>query len=341
MAITINGSTGITSSEIADGTITTDDISSSDVKSLKSGRKNLIINGGFDVWQRGTSFTSNPGSFSADRWQAYTYTDSWASSPTAVERMSFSSGQTDVPGNPNYYLRMTGTSDGRYAYVKQHIEDVTQFSGVTCTLSFYAKSSSTFTFTGMVNQNFGSGGSSDVNKTTSSITTTTSWARYEKVITLSSISGKTVGSSSKLRVYIMDGNDLPSGVTLDIANVQLELGSVATDFEHRSYGEELALCQRYYQQTRNGTGISTNSTTSYLTVGYATTMRTTPTFGLTSGFALNDAGVNSTQSTAHIHMYDGGTDSAFVQMNNFSGLTTYRPTLSRMQGGYITLDAEL
>jgi len=32
-----------------------------------------------------------------------------------------------------------------------------------------------------------------------------------------------------------------------IAEVQLELGSVATDFEHRSYGEELALCQRYYE----------------------------------------------------------------------------------------------
>jgi hypothetical protein len=40
-----------------------------------------------------------------------------------------------------------------------------------------------------------------------------------------------------------------SGATYQLTGIQLEIGSVATDFEHRSYGEELLLCQRYYYQT--------------------------------------------------------------------------------------------
>ena len=73
MAITISGN-GITSANIADGTITTDDILASDVSSLKSGRKNLIINGAMQVAQRGTSSTfgeSDKGYKTVDRWQLW------------------------------------------------------------------------------------------------------------------------------------------------------------------------------------------------------------------------------------------------------------------------------
>jgi hypothetical protein len=357
MAITISGS-GITSANIADGTIVNADINSSvelgvtdaEKVDLKSGRKNLIINGGFDVWQRGTSFSTTPGQFTADRWSAYTYTAAWGSSSTPVSQVEFTKGQTDVPGNPTYYLRMTGTSDGRYSYVKQQIEDVTQFSGVTCTLSFYAKSSSTFTSTGMVNQSFGSGGSSDVNTPTSSITTTTSWARYEKVITLPSISGKTVGSSSNLKVYIMDSEDLPSGVTLDIANVQLELGSVATDFEHRSYGEELALCQRYWQQSyeigtqagtvtsegcyQNRTGTSTSGMYRHITLPVG--MRTAPTITL--------YGTSSTTNTAG--KWRGSNDAAISMSPSYSSHNSFNVSGNMNQSytylsGHWTADSEL
>ena len=46
-------------------------------------------------------------------------------------------------------------------------------------------------------------------------------------------------------------NTSSTAYDLNITGVQLELGSVATDFEHRSYGEELALCQRYYENIQD------------------------------------------------------------------------------------------
>ena len=364
MAITINGS-GITSSEIADGTITTDDISSSDVKSLKSGRKNLIINGAMQVAQRGTgAFTAN-GDFPVDRW-------SMLSNTTDFTTTQSSTVPTGKGFNKSIKIQPTATkspSSSTYARIGYKVEGYDGAglcwgtSGAkSATISFWVRASVAGIYS-ISPKNGAANRSICLEYTIDSVDT---W-EY-KTITVPAVTDGTWEQTSGNFCYIdfwqagegsetstigtwqnsnvnMSSNQVnlftSTSNTFYITGVQLEVGSVATDFEQRSYGEELALCQRYYQKTRNGTGISTNSTTSYLTVGYATTMRTTPTFGLTSGFALNDAGVNSTQSTAHIHMYGGGTDSAFVQMNNFSGLTTYRPTLSRMQGGYITLDAEL
>jgi len=76
--------------------------------------------------------------------------------------------------------------------------------------------------------------------------------------------------------------------TFFITGLQMELGSVATPFESRSFGEELALCQRYYQKI-TGSGsvyVATNgsSTTSRINGMWATTMRATPTSTIDSGW---------------------------------------------------------
>lgn len=63
--------------------------------------RNKIINGDFDIWQRGVSQTSS-GYGSADRWR-----NTHAGSTKTTSRQAFTFGQTDVPGNPTYYMRMS------------------------------------------------------------------------------------------------------------------------------------------------------------------------------------------------------------------------------------------
>lgn len=211
------------------------------------GRRNLIINGGFDLWQRGISgsFTAGPTYVSADRWYGYVS----SSTTVTLSRQAFATGQTEVPNNPKYYARLDwlGTGSSVFFSMSQRIEDVQHGAGGAITLSFYARTEQGDDIVVGINQKFGSGGSSDVTVTNTAIDTTASWQKYVVTVDVPSIAGKTIGTGNNLEITFYRNGTLNS--YLDIANVQLELGSVATPFEHRSYGEELLLCQRFYQKT--------------------------------------------------------------------------------------------
>jgi len=206
------------------------------------GRKNYIINGNFDIWQRGTSGTS--GYCSADRWYFGT-----SGATGTLAQGSFTAGQTDVPNNPKYYANLTTTVADDNTNILQRIEDVYTLAGETITISFWAKhtTNAPTSFLIKTRQYFGSGGSTAVVINSSAQTTTTSWQKYTHTVTLGSISGKTIGSDSRLELEISNPNN--EIFDLQIAQVQVEKGSVATDFEVRPIGEELSLCQRYYEKS--------------------------------------------------------------------------------------------
>ena len=223
------------------------------------GNRNLIINGQFDIWQRGTDSGSNTtdGILGADRWMLAS-----SGATKQVTRQAFAVGQTDVPSNPKYYLRYAVTTGNNNAALRQRIEGVDRVQG-TVTLSFWAKGTNpgggSFNITNR--QDFGTGGSSSsvVDTGVGDFTVTASWAKKTFTFTPPSISGKTLGTNNndyyELEVFRQPAGDTSTAAyTIDIANVQLEVGSVATDFEHRSFGQELALCKRYYQQYPESTG---------------------------------------------------------------------------------------
>ncbi len=242
-------------------------ISGANLTGISSQGRNLFINGGFDVWQRGTSLVAAT-SYLADRW--------WNSTTETQTRQTFTVGQTDVPHNPTYYHRGSSGSTEWYG-LKQCIEDVGITAGREVTLSYWAKGSSAFTNAPFRGQNFGSGGSSEVNAALSTASITTSWARYTHTFTWPSISGKTVGAGSFIRINLIRAQ--VNNVTIDLANCQLEFGDTATDFEQRTYGEELALCQRYYEDfpgTIQG-GADTTGINMYMHIPYKVTKRVTPT----------------------------------------------------------------
>ena len=221
-----------------------------------AGLRNRIINGNFDIWQRGTSFTGSE--YGADRW----FHGRVGTTHTAT-RQAFTLGQTAVPGEPTYFCRTVVSSvagAGNYAVLLQPIEDVRTFAGQQVTLSFWAKADATKNIAINMVQIFGTGGSpsADVGISGTKVSIGTTFQKVTVTATLPSISGKTLGTdnNNRLVVYIWfdagstwNGNTDSLGQqsgTFDIAQVQVEPGPVATPFERRPQQVELALCQRYY-----------------------------------------------------------------------------------------------
>jgi hypothetical protein len=224
--------------------------------------KNKIINSEFDIWQRGTSFNTN-GVYTADRWQlSFTGT----SAAVTTSRVSFTPGNEISNYESEFFIRNAvtgGTGTSALSVLTQKIEDVRTLAGQTITVSFWAKTASGTPSIGLdLYQEFGSGGSATVGgQGASKFQLSTSWQRFTKTLTLASISGKTIGAGSLLatRFWFSSGSDYNSlndslGIqsnTFDIWGVQVEKGSIATEFEQRFIGDELRLCQRYYEKSYN------------------------------------------------------------------------------------------
>lgn len=217
--------------------------------------KNRIINGSLQIWQRGTSSTSD-GYQTADRYQG-----SSQNGAATMSQQSFTVGQTDVPGEPQFYYRHNQTTQATdfMPNIQHRVEGVRSLAGQKVTLSVYAKASKSVALKTYIFQHFGSGGSPSagvaVENSPTIATLTTSWQRVTYTFDMDSISGKTLGTNGDdyLAVYLQ----FPTSDTysVDLALLQLEVGEQATPFEHRSYGDELARCLRYFNRAED-TGAS-------------------------------------------------------------------------------------
>jgi hypothetical protein len=228
------------------------------VTSKFGGFKNKIINGNFDIWQRGTTFLAptNNG-YSADRWINFS-----AGTSAILTRQAFSLDQTQVPGNPTYFARINVTSvtgAANHAVLDQRIEDVRTLAGQTATLSFWAKADAPKNIGICMVQSRRSGDVINDAIGATLIPLTTSWQKYTQTFQLPIISNTVMLTSNAhaitLQIYFDAGTSFASksanlghqsGV-FDLAEIQLEEGSVATPFEQRPIGLELSLCQRYYE----------------------------------------------------------------------------------------------
>jgi hypothetical protein len=259
--------------------------------------KNKIINGDFGIWQRGTSGFGLGAAFNADRFAFYR---DGSGATEAITQQTFTPGTAPVAGyEGQYFWRYAATVAGtggteRSLYTK--LEDVRTFAGQTVNLSFWAKADATRTITLNLKQNFGSGGSTEVTTSLTSQSATTSWARYSVSVTLPSISGKTIGTSSFLQLTV--GFPVNVVETIDLWGFQLEAGSTLTSFQTAtgSVQGELAACQRYLPAFSGANfleyiGYAYGTNTSLYTLPFNTAARVIPTGVTISGtinvFALN------------------------------------------------------
>jgi hypothetical protein len=301
-----------------------------------SAGKNHIINGDFGVWQRGTTltYTSSGLNYLPDRFFSWTI----GTLNITVSQQTFTPGTAPVAGyEGQYFLRnaVTSLSGQSIQAVGQRIEDVRTLAGQTATFSFWAKADSARTYTTRFIQNFGSGGSGEVSVSGGSHSVTTSWQRFSVTVSVPSISGKTIGTSSYLQPLI----DGPANTanTLDTWGWQLEAGSVATAFQTATgtIQGELAACQRYYYRNTAGQVLSVMSgtmgadstTTVDMPVNFPVTMRTTISSTLDIGnVVLNDGVTSYGGGTFAIQVPRSGVNYATVRYTHTSGaFTVYRP----------------
>jgi hypothetical protein len=291
------------------------------------GRRNLIINGAMQIYQRGAGTLAN-GQFGPDRFAFGT-----ANLDNLVGTLTQDS---DAPDNFSSSLKITVTTaetsiaSDEYAYLHQRIEAQNlqglgygTSSAKQLTLSFWVKSSVTGTFAvGLYKPD----NTTQIHNKTYTINSAGTWEYKTVTFSANTLAGgaidndngvglwvnwhlgagsdlKGTSSSSGWISYVVsswaDGQDTnavltTTNATWQITGVQLEVGSQASDFEQRSYGEELSLCQRYfYKRPADGAGEDdlvitsdyNNSTSNFwMSFYYPQEMRARPSYGNASGW---------------------------------------------------------
>ena len=287
--------------------------------------RNAIINGGFNIWQRGTSFTST--GYTADRWR---YIRGAGSS--AIISQSELSPEEIPDAKSKYYLRWQHTTAGTSgSAIIQRIEDVHTFAGNVVTFSFYAKADNPKNFNVYLTQNFGTGGSSSVITPIQSFTVTTMWSRYAFKFTLPSIVGKTIGPNSYLEVGIFEENNY-STFDVGLAEFQLNTGDVALPFQPRHIAEELELCRRYCQVLGGGEasqgfgaggyGVSVTSSAAFIFIPLRPRGRIVPSVSASGSFSLNLPGSGNVSVTSLTLNSGLSTPDMVVLQANTSGSLT-------------------
>ena len=242
---------------------------------IGAGRRNILINGNLQVSQRGTYTSATTSS------NAY-FLDRWLVDRNGTATVQHTTGH-DIPGTPaickavKFVQTVTGTN---YLGMRQKIENPSIYAGRTFTYSAWIRSNTSNAriacYIPGTTPNTYVGPSHSGNG---------QWEYLSFTFTLNS------GTPTDFRVdvYIDNGAygnaTITAGEYVEATMLQLELGKVATPFEHRSYGEELALCQRYYYeagvQPIDLVGVGHSSGYSGVTSGRITfpvTMRATPTY---------------------------------------------------------------
>lgn len=258
--------------------------------------RNVLINGNFDVWQRGgwANFLGLPAvmgdgtgpAMGADRWAL---NEPSGANKREISRQSFTTGQSDVPNEPRYYLHwneLVAETGANRPTLSQLIEDVRTLAGKDVVVTWWMKGNYGGNITCSMRQFFGGSPGVTVPITATSGGTATlvandSWEQYTAKFSIPSLAGHSLAANPYLALDFV----LPDNVTfeIDFAQVQLEEGTVATPFEVQPYLEVVSKCERYFEY--HG-GVAGTSVAAIMPCYYfATRKYRAPTLSLVTGYA--------------------------------------------------------
>jgi hypothetical protein len=320
--------------------------------------KNVLINGNFDFWQRGTSFTTTgAGAYYADRWQ-----NGAVYGTNTITRQT-----TGVPVGSTYCFRFTGTMAGTLLPIQQLIEstNVKPLVGKTATFSVKLRRNAAFDQNIIIAIDKSSTVDAAYSSTWTNISSTTitnanlptgtgasDWVTATVTATIPSD-----GTANSLKVRIDHSATVATNGYYEVAQAMLELGSVATSFQINgaTIQGELAACQRYYYRTGVGAGNTTPQ--AYEPLGYGSFTSTTNFQGqvefpvsmriATGAVEFSNVGFNDASSViaaTNVLVNQGGTKTSNLTMTVASGGTQFRFARiinNNNTAGYLGWSAEL
>jgi len=249
-----------------------------------AGMRNAIINGGMQVAQRGSvSLTNNSGVYGGcDRWVAGLYNFTTATG-TVTKAGSFSASVNEI------LATTTGTNANQLVVFQQRIEaaNVSHLSGQTITVSATLYQDTASAIAPLFNLYKPTAADNYSSTTFIAGTTLASLAslgrvRYTWTVTL----GATDANNGLLFEIAFPIAAAITSKYFQIGDVQLEPGPIATPFERRIFGQELALCQRYYEVSEVNRSIFSGNVTNgqgyRSNVAFQVAKRASPTVTLTN-----------------------------------------------------------
>ena len=298
------------------------------------GRRNILVNGSFQISQRGdyssaSNTSTNNYVFMLDRWSNHTT----GSITSTVQHLS------GFPTTNEKYVRTVATNTGTgYMRMFQRVEG--NFEGRELTFSAWVRSNRQ---TRLLTIATGAWVSNDTSARHSG---NDQWEKLTLTITAGNFTSPH---------FVISNNAVDHGTTsvvtgdyFEVANCQLEEGNVATPFEYRSYGEELALCQRYYQRFGGAayvglaTGLQGSATTSKFTFVQPVQMRTTPSISFANLIVTDRTVFDITVTGLSGNVNNGG--SAYIStLHGSVGANRLTVILAVKNGttGYLAFSAEL
>jgi hypothetical protein len=309
---------------------------------------NYLLNGAFEIWQRGTSFSAD--GYCADRWY---FEETGSCTVTQVT--------TDLPTGFNYGVQAVASTASDSADLYQALESsvVIPLRGKTVTFSCYLKMDSNMrsqagAFDLVVDYSTTTDARASQTTAIGSLTLDKSlyaaWTRASITFTVPfNAVGLMVGIEPPLTVS-------PTVATYFVTGAMLELGSVATQFRRNSPNPqaELAACQRYYyrkvSEVTSGLFafgmVSGTATVSQFPMIHPVPMRAIPVFesSAASTFQSDDGGAFRVGTSFTQYATISNSHSAFIGINYTTGLTTNRPArlwANASTAAYIGFDAEL
>lgn len=319
--------------------------------------KNSIINGAFDIWQRGTSFAVNAAAYTTDRWMGY----------RGVAGMTVSRQSTnDTTNLPfiQYCARVqrdsgnTSTSSLQFTSPVE-TSNVYRYAGQTITMSFYARAGANYSPTSSALGVFLSTGTGtdgnpltgytgQTNTISQTATLTTTWQRFSYTATLTS-------TTTQMAPYFLASVTGTAGAAdyFEVTGVQLEVGSQASPFTRAgaTIQGELAACQRYYirytgnaaAQNPIGTGFALAAGIAQAVITLPVTQRVTASVSYSAAADVTFTWSAGTSSTSSLNPDLGSPQSLLLRINT-SGLTVGQGGYYRIETGtakYLDFSAEL